>query len=275
MKITRILVCDGSVDGIFTAIYKAYDMRYGHEFIKIVEKETEGSMNYELFSEYIDIPTDHELAAKVAKSVRTKISREAYESVVRAALSCTVGRADVIYRFLILGFHMGKDVMNHLSNDVVNHIFAMNRNVGMETHHLSGFLRFSEVGEGVLLSIIRPKNNVVSLLAPHFADRLNNEDFIIYDEGRGWAAVHRKNTETVMMQLDEEAVKAIQTTKSEEEEYQQLWKAFYHSICIKERENYELQRNNLPLRFRGYMTEFQNVTQNRRDQQRINDQGVQ
>ena len=262
MKIKRILVCDGSVDGIFTAIYQAYDMRYGHENIKIVEQDADGGMNFELFSEYIDVTTDHAIAEKVARSIRTKISKEAYEAVVRSALSSVEGRSDVIYRFLILGFHMGKAVMGHLSNDVVNQIFSMSRNVGMETHHMTGFVRFMEVGDGVLLSVIKPKNHIISLLAPHFADRLNNEDFIIYDEGRGWAAVHRKNTEPVLMQLDEEAVRQIKNTKTDAEEYEQLWRAFYKSISIEERENYVLLRTNLPLRFRAYMTEFEENVKN-------------
>lgn len=258
MKTKRILVCDGTVDGIFTAIYQAYDMRYGHENIKIAEKSDESSyLNLELFAEYIEVETDYKLSAKVAISVQNKISREAYEYVVRAALSDVKGRSDVIYRFLILGFHIGKQVLSYLSNDIVNQIFVMNRNVGNEAHHLTGFLRFKEVGDGLLLSIIKPKNHIVSLLAPHFADRLNNENFIIYDERRKIAVLHEKNSEPILMNLKEEFIKALDQVKAKQEEYETLWKTFYRSVSIKERENDALQRNNLPLRFRGNMTEFQ------------------
>lgn len=258
MKNKRILVCDGSLDGIFTAIYKAYDMRYGHEYIKIMEKSLDGfGMNYELFSEYIEIETDYELSAKVARSIKQKISYEVYEMTARAALSQMQGRSDVIYRFLILGFRMGKDVVHHLSNDAVSQIFVLNRNVGNEAHHFTGFLRFREVADGVLLSTIKPKNHILSILVVHFADRLNGEDFIIYDEGRGIAAIHPKNSEAFLMEIKEEMIEALNAKKSKEEEYVLLWKAFYESISIKERENKKLQRNNLPLRFRGNMTEFQ------------------
>lgn len=257
MKTKRILICDGTVDGIFTAIYRAYDMRYGHEFIQLVEQDTEGNArNYELFAEYVTIETDYELSAKVAKSVKQKISAEAYENCVRAALSDVEGRSDTIYRFMILGFHMGREVMNHLSNDVVIRMFAMNRQVGNEAHHMTGFLRFQEVGEGILLAIMRPKNHILSLIAPHFADRLNNENFMIYDEGRKVAAIHSKNTEPVLMEMDQEMIRALDHSKSKQKEYEALWKTFYESISIKERENWKLQRNNLPLRFRGNMTEF-------------------
>ena len=43
---------------------------------------------------------------------------------------------------------------------------------------------------------------------------------------------------------------------AEEDTYGALWKIFHRKIAITERENAALQRNNLPLRFRPYMTEF-------------------
>ena len=258
MKIKRILVCDGTIDGIFTAIYRAYDMRYGHENIKITEESKEGSFqDMELFSEYHSIETDYEISAKVASSVKEKISYEAYEHIVRAALSSANGRSDIIYRFVILGFHIGKNITSYLGNDVVDQIFRLNRYVGSETHRMLEFLRFKEVGDGILLAIVKPVNNVVALIAPHFADRLNNENFIIFDEGREIAAIHAKNSEIIMTDMKEDVIGELNRRKSEEEDYESLWKSFFHSISIKERENYKLQRNMLPLRYRSNMTEFQ------------------
>jgi hypothetical protein len=40
------------------------------------------------------------------------------------------------------------------------------------------------------------------------------------------------------------------------EPYKKLWKSFFNSIAIKERENLKLQRQHCPLRRRKYMTEF-------------------
>ena len=253
----KILVCDGTLDGIFTAIYKAYDLRYGHENIKIViDGENEQDYNLELFSEYIIITTDFELSLKVSKSIQTKISQEAYEQVCKAALSCDPERGEAIYRFLILGFHMGRKVLSFLSNDAVIKIFELNRNVGNESHHFLGFLRFKEVGQGVLLAIFKPKNNILTLVAPHFSDRLNNENFIIYDEGRKIAMIHGRNRENVLLPMNEQMIQQIEAMNEETEEYENLWSAFYDSICIEERKNEKLTRNNLPLRFRSNMTEF-------------------
>lgn len=255
MKMKRILVCDGSVDGIFTAIYEAYDMRYGHEHIQITEACEEG-MPYEMFAEYVEIVTNYERSEKVASTIRKKISTQAYESIVRAALSNAKHRSDLIYRFVILGLREGKSVLQNLSNEVVFDLYRLNRAVAKEAHHMTGFLRFSEVGDGILLSVIQPKHNIISLIVPHFSDRLNNENFIIFDEGRNIASIHHKNQEAVLVQVDDTFLKSLEYKKEQAQEYEQLWKTFYHSVSIKERENLELQRNNLPLRYRSYMTEF-------------------
>lgn len=44
---------------------------------------------------------------------------------------------------------------------------------------------------------------------------------------------------------------------NEEAKYVKLWKGFFDSIAIKERESYERQRQHLPLHYRKYVTEFQ------------------
>lgn len=51
---------------------------------------------------------------------------------------------------------------------------------------------------------------------------------------------------------------------SGEREYADLWKAFFESIAIPERENADLQRTNLPLHYRKHMTEFEShrISQN-------------
>lgn len=257
METKRIYLCDNSIDGIFTAIYTAWSSRLGHSNVKIEEK-SEGSKysNIELFAEYIAVDTDNVLANKVAKSIREKISEEAYEMSCRVALSDYSGRADLIYRFLILGFAIGRSITEHLSNEVVNMMFKVNKNVTNETHHLLGFIRFSEQVNGLLTSIIHPKNNVLSLVAPHFADRLPTERFLIYDGNRKLAALHVPNTPWIIAEVPDINQDRVREVSEYEDRYRDMWITFFDHIAIKERVNPKLQRNNLPLRFRGDMTEF-------------------
>lgn len=257
MNTKRIYLCDNSIDGIFTAIYQAWDSRLGHSNVKIEEKcEDSGYSNFELFAEYMLADTNTALSMKVAKSIREKISEEAYEMVCRVALSDYQGKADLIYRFLILGFSAGSSITQHLSNPVVNQIFRVNKNVWNESHHLLGFLRFSEQTNGMLISEIHPKNNILTLITPHFADRLPRERFLIYDGNRKQASLHVPDHPWILAQVPELSQGQWKDISVPEDGYQDLWKTFVHHISINERENPKLQRNNLPLRFRPDMTEF-------------------
>ncbi len=257
MMTKHIYLCDDTIDGIFSAIYQAWSSRNGHVNNKIEEK-SEGTKysNIELFAEYIPVETDYNLSLKVANSIREKISAEAYEMVYRVALSDYSGKADLIYRFLILGFSVGSRITEHLSNEVVNSVFRINKNVSNEAHHFLGFIRFSEQENGLLTAVIHPKNHILSIIAPHFADRLPLEKFLIYDDNRKMAALHVPNRPWVLAEVPELDQDSLKKISFQEDDYRGLWKTFYQHISIKERENYYLQRNNLPLRFRKDMTEF-------------------
>ena len=54
-----------------------------------------------------------------------------------------------------------------------------------------GFLRFEELSGGVLYAQMEPPYAVLPLIAPHFADRLRQENWIIHDLKRGLLALHR------------------------------------------------------------------------------------
>lgn len=258
MTVKKIFVCEDSIDGIFTAIYDAWNSRHGHTNIRIELQSEDGSVNYELFSEYIAVKTDSEKASKVDRSIKSKISQEAYEYVFTASCSDEKEKGDLIYRFLILGFSMGSSVVNYLGNDIVSKIFDMNRNLNNEVHHYLGFVRFHEIENGILYSKICPKNDVLRHLAPHFSDRMNTENFIIYDEKRKTAILHRTGLSWVYTYADNLNLNRLEQFSVQEDEFQELWKVFFESIAIKERQNYKLQRNNLPIRFRNNMLEFNN-----------------
>ncbi|WP_310603919.1 TIGR03915 family putative DNA repair protein [Anaerosporobacter sp.] len=249
-----IFQCEDSLDGILTAVYDAWDSRYGHKNIQIQLEDKE--LNYQLFSTYIQVTTDYEKSEKVARTIRKKISEAAYESICRAAMTDRQEKADVIYRFIVLGLYYGSSIITNYSNPSVQAIFEMNRAVGNEVHHYLGFLRFSELKNKVLYSKIDPRNNVIALLAPHFEDRLPVENWIIHDEVRQLAVVHQIGEGWVQVDTSEVDFSALGEVNTEEEELEQLWKAFVKSIAIKERTNMKLQRQNLPIRFRGNMTEF-------------------
>ena len=144
-----------------------------------------------------------------------------------------------------------------LADDDCNRTFSLARSAGREEDHLCGFLRFTEVQGGILYAKIGPKNNLMTFLMPHFADRFPMENFIIYDDNRGIFGIHPAGkawylTYGLEADLNEEAL----AVSEGERQIQELFSHFCRTIAIKERENKKLQQNMLPLRFQEYMPEF-------------------
>ena len=238
---------DGSFDGFCSIIHAHYYDKLNPDYIF-----EQSAYQQTLSALYEIIKTDYEKSEKVFEAMHKKISPEAAGTVYKAFLSAGEERFMNIYKYIRLGFKTGADVDLYMKHDYVLYVQKAARYVGGEAHLLTGFCRFAETISGVLYAPIGPVNNVLPLLANHFADRLMNEQWIIHDKKRHIAAVYDGN-EFVISEVPKNA-KVIDS--SSEAEYKELWRSFFNSIAIENRKNKNLQRNNLPLRYRKFMTEF-------------------
>ena len=102
MEQKYIYRCEDSAEGIFTAIYDAWASTHTHAENRIEVDMEENSM-MTLFSEYITVIPDQEKSRKVQRSIRSRISDEAYDMVMKTVLSQEPEKGEVIYRFLIWG----------------------------------------------------------------------------------------------------------------------------------------------------------------------------
>ena len=261
-KQPRVLLCEDSVEGILSAIYSAYMSRYGHKYISI---QLSDQYEPELFSEYIHIETDVEKAERVAHAIRGKISCEAWRMVYMAACHKDGKKAQAIYRFVNYGFSMGAGVCGHLSDEYVNRVFMMGRAVSRELDKLKGFVRFQELDNGVLFSRILPKHFQLYFLGEHFADRLPEENWMIYDEGRALACIHRsvngltdrrENGRWFIVDASGLCLDESERMSEAERNFKNLWRTFFDHIEIKERNNPGLQMNMMPKRYWSHMPEM-------------------
>lgn len=200
------------------------------------------------------VPTDEEKARRVQEAIRKKISLRVGELVENVFLSCLLDKEIRLLRFLLLGFREGKQVLQMVDHMDVEPLYAAEKHLFRETHHLKGFIRFEEHG-GRLIAAIRPKNFVLPYLADHFIDRLSGETFMIYDRVHGAALIHEPGHSEIV-RLEGLELKAI---SEEEARYQALWRQFYHTIAIESRVNHKLRRGNLPKRFWAEMTEMKGL----------------
>lgn len=248
-----IFTCADNFEAMMTCIYDAWNARLGHNNVRL---ETEPILQTELFCEYVHSDADSEKVTKIVQAIQKKISFAAFQTVFSAAMSFRENKLDCIYRFLILGFHYGSSVLNMLQEPAVIAIFELNRKVNNEAHFFREFSRFAAIGDNPLVSHIEPKCNILTFIAPHFADRMPSENWIIIDDIRRIAIVQPADEDFYLTSLSDEEFDTFLQSKQQPDEFIDLWKGFFRSVSIKERESYRRQRTMMPLWYRKNAVEF-------------------
>lgn len=249
----RIYVCEDSLEGVFTGIYRAYEEKRD-------PFDTELSLTDDpvLFSEKTVAEPDRERARRVGRTLRRRFGERDYLRICQALAAEDELKAQAVYRTVAMGLK-GNAAPGHLFDNLaeanVYKAFSLARGADRELCHLRGFVRFQELETKILYAEIAPKNNITAFLMPHFADRLPRENFVLFDKGRNLFGVHPAGGEWFL--LRGETREPSLRLSAEEERYQKLFREFCRSIEIRERRNLDLQRSLLPLRFREYMPEFQ------------------
>lgn len=255
-----ILTCEDSLEGILTAVYRAYEWRLKPACTRV--QAGEGDMY--LFAAYRRVESDAVLAGKVADTVRRRFGEEAWEDICYAAAMEDEEKGQAIYQTIAAGLagEIRGRLMTGLANDHIRRTFELSRRAQHEAHRMKMFLRFREVEGGILFARIEPDVNVMAFIMPHFADRFPLESFVILDTRRGIGGIHAAGEEWFLLRMEEgvrERFESLAEHYSEEElKMGELFRCFCHSLGIKERTNLKLQQQFLPLKYRSFMTEFEN-----------------
>lgn len=237
---------DGSFDGFLCCVFESYAKKETPQDI-LNQHDLQPSL-----LQYYAIPTQFEHAQRVKASIPAKMGRDALELLQHVFLSCLPQKELHMLHFMYLGYTVGPRVMRMLGDSTVNIMKKTALNVTHEAHLYSGFVRFS-VYDDLLLSSIKPKNCVLPLLAPHFANRFPDERFLIYDETHKMACAYAKGRFTV---TDETEI-TLPPPDAEEAFYRGLWRMFYDTIAVQGRENPKCRMTHMPKRYWDCMTEFQ------------------
>ena len=165
----KIYHCEDSLEGIFTAIYNTYE---DHCIIRDTMVTTiEENL---LFSESVEVIPDPEKTIKVIRTLKRRFGEADYETLCLALASPKPEKAQAVYRTIAKGLAekcTAGHLMDAIADTYVNQTFSLARAAGNEYHHLKGFARFEELENTILYSKIAPKNNILTFLMVHFADR--------------------------------------------------------------------------------------------------------
>ena len=241
-----VIYCyDGSFDGFLSCVFDSYAHREPPAGFSSGEEAL-----YTLFDSR-QVSTDPGHAARVLRKVAA-LSPEAAVLLRRGFLTCLPEKERYLFRLIAKLLQEGPGFLRNRSDETLYPVIRAVQHLNGEVHLLKGFVRFSDLG-GVLGGEIEPKNRVLPALGGHFTARFHNERFFLYDRTHREALFHVPGQSVIR------PLSAFQMAPPDEAEarYRLLWKRFYDTIAIKERENPRLRMSNMPKRYWGTMTEFQ------------------
>lgn len=241
-----LYITDGTFEGILTAVFEAYRNR-----------EEPCIVTGEYYQTIIDsgtriIETDMEKSDRVYRSIVEKMSHEVLELIYKAWLSEYPDIGTAIYKYIKIGLQIGRNVASFIQNPDVQLLNDLSMKVSKEVHLFTGILRFIKLKNGIYYARIEPDNNIVMLIADHFAERLSDQPWIIHDAKRNFSALFDTGqvvytTENIIIPADYKA----------DMEFEILWKKYFKSIAIESRINPRLQRSFMPVRYWRNLTEKQ------------------
>ncbi|MDP3386547.1 MAG: TIGR03915 family putative DNA repair protein [Eubacteriales bacterium] len=235
---------DGSFNGLLTCLYEHY---YSQKAENIFEASR---YQISMVNQSQTIDPDDVKAKKVSLAIERLISKTALRYIYHVSLSNDINKGKIILDFVKFGFIEKKDITVFFEHPFVHPVCMLHKQVTVEVHRFLGLLRFVEL-DGVLFAKYKPDHNITEIIVRHFSDRLKNERFIIFDEGRKLAALYYEGS-TVIADFDEVNF----DTDSAEDNIRKLWKSYFKHISIKERENLKAQYQHVPVRYRRNAVEF-------------------
>ena len=265
-----VYLFDNTLDGLLTAVFDSF-FRKQQDVTLLAEGE-----QLPLFADEPHlVVTDGEKAERVWKGLEKQLSREALHMITISWLSEERGLSQPLFNMICKVFRQKRDISHNASDEDVLAVRNTCRRVLHEVLRMKQFIRFQKAKDGTYLAVVSPDHNVLSLIIDHFADRFNDQTWLIYDakrhygyyysltpdpspkgEGSRYKVIRVTFENEAMVPFDLSNGKMDDDILSENDQlFQDLWRTYFKAICIKERMNPKKQLSDMPRRYWKYMTE--------------------
>lgn len=235
-----IYLYDGSFDGLLTAIFEIYLRKEEPKQIVFEENFQHG------FDQIVrNIQTDEDKSKRVGDGFRKKCGKQAFDNIVTAFLCADEGKSYSIYKYMKIGFALGRSRVYEIGYSEVLDIVKICERVKKEAHLMTGFIRFRLMEDGIFYSKIEPTHNIIPIVMPFFADRYSDQPFIVHAPNHQIAGYYDLQ-KWVIVEVEE-----LNLSDMHEDglDYEKMWKRFYETIAIKERTNSVCRRNHMPMKY--------------------------
>lgn len=248
---------DKTFEGFLTLVFDCYDLKTFPDKImgNSDEQPSLFPCDYKVFS-------DEKKAKRVWDGLHKKLSSTACQQLYRTFLSEMNNIEMLILNYIMEIFASPVNIEFNFGNQYVLEISKISKKVNREAHRIIMFVRFRKTADGIYYASHDPEYNVLPLVIRHFERRFAGQQWIIYDTRRNYGFYYDlKNTSEI--KLTESEVDPVTGNLNKnimahnEELFQELWKAYFKAMCIRERINPRLHMQLLPKRFWKYLIEKQ------------------
>lgn len=245
---------DDTFEGLLTAVFNAYTEKIFPDLV-LGGRDTPPLA----VSETRPVVTNRAKADRVFAGLARRLSRPGKNTLLLSFLSEEQGAASLLFRYIRKVFDSHVPVEGDYADPDILATDRLAKKVYAEARHLEGFARFQKTAEGIYVSALGPRHNVLSLLLPHFKSRFACMRWIIYDTKRGYGFLH-ENGAIADVYLDPSLVgkNGLDPSLLAEDEalLQTMWRDYFFTAAVMERVNPKLQARCLPRRFWPYLTEM-------------------
>jgi len=248
------LTYDGTYEGLLSTIFESYRLKINvARIIPIADYQDS------LFGEPIHVSTNREWADRVKKGIRKKGGNAAVRLLYRCFLSEQKDIELLILHFVQMAMKSQKDVTKNYRDEKILELHKINKKIGREVHRMHAFVRFQKTKDDIFTALIEPDFNVLPLIGDHFEKRYPAMQWLIYDTRRHYGIFYNQQKIDFITFVEKDHQKLKQLSKeilaADEPDYQVLWKSYFESVNIPERNNKKLHLQHVPKRYWKYLSE--------------------
>ena len=255
----NIWIYDKTFEGFLTLVFECYELKIFPD--QIIGKD---DINCSIFKENHEVVTEETKGKRVWNGLLKKISGNSCQVIFHVFLSEIKDVELLMLNYIKAVFDSKVNIELDFGNKYVLEMHKIDKKVCHEAHRIPMFVRFQKTADEIYYASFDPQYNILPLVIKHFEERFADQKWIIYDARRNYGFYYDLTTTTEVtftQSLVNKANGHINDNLLDKDEllFQQLWKTYFKSMCIKERLNPKLHKQLLPKRFWKYLIEKQPV----------------
>jgi len=249
-----IAAYNGSFEGFLSLIFDLYKRKVFPN--KICGK----GEPVDLFSKSMESYVSDENATRVLKGIIDKSNKRTAKFIYEIFLSEQDGIEMKLLHLIRYIFDGQGYRISDFSDPIIVDLHRVKKMVGREVHRMHAFVRFQETKDNMWACEINPDFNVMPLIGKHFKDRYPAMEWVIFDTVRQYG-IHYAGSKIEYITFEGDIIEkriSDESTTDAEKSYQSMWKQYFKSVNIKERNNEKLHQQHVPKRYWKYLIEKQN-----------------